>query len=131
MEYIAKRNRYFKSNYKKKIIFNSLFSYCRKEKEIMTTRKVVLLSSTDELLQPTGRSMFSGNILRMELPLNPSVTMDRRVQFLSMGGEGFSINPRYIENGLTFAIPDNRGGVEYVKGFAVNTAKSRHVFYYI
>ena len=101
----------------------------------MTTRKVVLLSSTNELLQPfvmtTGRSMFSGNILRMELPLNPSVTMDGRVQFLSIGGAGFAIRPHFIEKGLTFTIPDNRGGVEYVEGFAVNTAKSRHVFYYI
>lgn len=79
----------------------------------------------------TGRSMFSGNILRMELPLNPSVTMDGRVQFLSMEGAGFVVRPHFIEKGLTFTIPDNRGGVEYVEGFAVLTAKSRHVFYYI
>ena len=116
MEYIAKRIYTLEVTIKRRLFsIVCLFSYCRKEKEIMTT----------------GRSMFSGNILRMELPLNPSVTMDGLVQFLSMGGAGFAIRPHFIEKGLTFTIPDNRGGVEYVEGFAVNTAKSRHVFYYI
>lgn len=96
-------------------------------------KKVVLFSSSNSKLHEfemkVGNSICKRCAIRIELPLKME-EKNGKLEFRTVTGRGFTVHPKSVDENLLFSIPNNFGDTELVEGFAVNTAKSRHSFYW-
>lgn len=96
-------------------------------------KKVILFSSSNSKLQEfemkTGHSICNRCAIRIELPLQME-EKNGELEFRTVTGRGFRVHPKSVEDNLLFSIPNNFGDAELVEGFAINTANSRHIFYW-
>ena len=96
-------------------------------------KKVVLFSSSNSNLHvfemKVGKYICNRCAIRIELTLQME-EKNGELEFRTVAGCGFKVHPKSIEENLLFSIPNNFGDAELVEGFAINTANSRHIFYW-